>query len=137
MKKLKTLKNILIGGEFHADEGDTIDELRGCGAAALDRLGATDVILFQGNDGKWYVGSFEFCIDHANPELVKDTLREMAECDNCGNIEPSDGLDEITDYEERVDENTKHPPAGQCSKCGALSYEITSRRAAELAKGKP
>jgi hypothetical protein len=136
MAKLTTCKNILIGGEFHIDEGESVEDLKSAGASALDRNGMTDIILFQGNDGKWYVGSFEFCISPANPKLTIDTLinQELAECDNCGNIEPDDGMNEVKDLEQRCDKGGPMP-AGECSKCGALSYTIGKKRATELAKG--
>lgn len=43
-----------------------------------------------------------------------------AKCDNCETVW-EDGLDEIQDYDQRVDEGGEEP-AGQCQECGALCY---------------
>ena len=36
-------------------------------------------IMFEGEDGKMYVGTVEFCIAEANPDYVKETLEELEE----------------------------------------------------------
>ena len=45
-------------------------------------------------------------------------------CDNCGHIDTEETLvGEIKHYCERVDVGGPEP-SGECSRCGALSYEI-------------
>lgn len=52
----------------------------------------------------------------------------ICECDNCGHRCRESQLDEAKDLHERLDYPLGHPnciePAGECPKCGALSYEI-------------
>ena len=49
-------------------------------ADALDSACASDImgeILFQGTNGKFYVGTVEFVIGEANPAYVKDVLQQI------------------------------------------------------------
>ena len=58
--------------------GDT-DELLERAGFALDEHYSHEImgeILFEGEDGKVYVGCVEFCINEANPDYVKMILEE-------------------------------------------------------------
>lgn len=46
----------------------------------LDKAYSHDIVgevLFEGEDGKMYVGTVEFVIAEANPEYVKDVLAQI------------------------------------------------------------
>lgn len=61
------------------DEVDDIDEVIERAASALDEANSWDIcgeVLFQAEDGKWYVGTVEFVIGTANPDYLKEALAE-------------------------------------------------------------
>lgn len=58
----------------------------------------------------------------SNPEGTVNC--ELAQCDNCGHVEPVAKLGPIRNYSERVDSDEE--PDGECTRCGALSYAISS-----------
>ena len=68
-----------IKGENEYKTTEKVIEMAG---VALDDACANEIVgdcLFQGQDGKYYVGTVEFVIQEANPEYVKDALEEMEE----------------------------------------------------------
>lgn len=54
----------------------------------------------------------------------------QCKCDNCGHVCDEDDLNEPAHLHERLDRPLDDPdcivPAGECPKCGALSYEEES-----------
>jgi hypothetical protein len=68
------------GDALSADGIEDTDDLIGAAANALDHAYAYDImgeILFQGEDGKFYVGTVDFVISEADPEYVKDVQQEI------------------------------------------------------------
>lgn len=140
MKKLKKSHQIelfISDGEFDTEDIGCVKQLLNDAGAKLDHAYATDITgcpIFKAADGKWYTGSVEFTVYPANLENVVEILLDnKAECDNCGHIEPIDDLNEMADLEERLDDNSTHMPDGDCTKCGAFSYQITKAHAQEIA----
>lgn len=75
------IKKWLKNGNEGLRVRDTRKVLEAAGNA-LDGACASDImgeILFQGEDGKYYVGTVEFIIQRANPAYVKEVLAEQAE----------------------------------------------------------
>ena len=82
MKTLKIVKWLRDGDALSADGIENTEDLLGAAANALDSACAHDImgeILFQADDGKFYVGCVEFVISKANPEYVKDVQKELEE----------------------------------------------------------
>jgi hypothetical protein len=74
------IKRWLRAGEVLEDDEifhtETLLEIAG---RRLDKAYAHEImgeILFEGEDGKTYVGCVEFCINEANPEYVKTVMEE-------------------------------------------------------------
>jgi hypothetical protein len=139
MTKDIKIRQVLLEGEL--DSPQNIPDMLEQAGRLLDKSSSYDIcgeVLFRDDKGDFHVGTVEFVIGKAAPGYLVDTLADgtWAECDNCGHIEHEDSLDEMADLDERLDENTKHMPSGQCTQCGALSYPISLKRARQLAKVK-
>jgi hypothetical protein len=55
------------------------DDLLAAAGRALDKACSHDIVgecLFEGDDGKTYVGTVEFVINEANPEYVREVMDE-------------------------------------------------------------
>ena len=85
-KKLIKIKRWLrdgndgLGGEDQ-DIYDS-DSLLDAAGRALDKAYSHDIVgecVFEGEDGKFYVGCVEFVISEANPDYVRELLVEIAE----------------------------------------------------------
>ena len=118
---------------------NTVPQLTAAAGFSLDAANATDITgcpLFKAKDGVWYVGSVEFVVDMAHHEYVAETLvdNNYCECQNCGHLDMEEDLNEIQDMSARVAEGEPEP-AGECTKCGALSHVISEERAAEIGHG--
>ena len=78
-KFIKIKKWLKDGNEGLSDLKNTQHLIEAAGAS-LDACNASDImgeILFQGEDGKYYVGTVEFVISRANPAYVKEVLAEQ------------------------------------------------------------
>lgn len=132
----RNIRRILNAGTL-PDNIDNTWSLLSAAAAKLDADNAADitgVVVFQDTAGKFFVGTTEFIIRPAAPAFVAQTItdEEVCECDNCGHLEKHAAISKVCNMESRVDAGSI-VPAGQCEKCGALSYLITKQRAAEIA----
>ena len=80
---LKIKRWIRDGNEGLSAQGiDTQELLLESAGGALDSACSHDImgeILFEGDDGKFYVGCVEFSIAEANPDVVKEALEEEAD----------------------------------------------------------
>jgi hypothetical protein len=111
--------NDVLGGNSPSDSKQMLESL----GRVLDKAGMTDTVLFQGEDDKVYVASFEAVIGLANPEFVKDA--DVLLCSNCSYFEGGDSHNpaEIKDLLSRV-EAGEEMPAGECPECGSLMHRI-------------
>lgn len=58
------------------EPGMTLDEVIESANQFLDNCGISPVVLFRlEKTGGWMVGNFEFVINKANPQFVKDMLK--------------------------------------------------------------
>ena len=74
------IKRWILAGEV--PESDTTEELLQDAGRCLDKVNSFEIvgsILFEGEDGKYYVGEVEFVISEANPDYVKMCLEEEQE----------------------------------------------------------
>ena len=81
MKNLK-IKKWLRSGEFDPESLATIQNILDDAGRMLDKAYSHDITgdcVFQGEDGKWYVGSVEFVVNRADPAYIKDLLTEDEE----------------------------------------------------------
>lgn len=72
----------LKDGHSGLDDCKTEEELLEAAGTLLDKASSHDIVgevLFEGEDGKMYVGTVEFMITEANPEYVLDVLAEEGE----------------------------------------------------------
>ena len=127
--------------ELNTNDIRTVPQLIDAAGFALDNANASDITgitVFKAHDDVWYVGTVEFVVALANPEFVVDTLTGdgYCECQNCGHLEVAEDLGEIEDISARVAEG-EPMPAGECTKCGALSHEVSRGRALQIAYGDP
>jgi hypothetical protein len=77
---MKIKRWIRDGNDGLSNDVNTEAELLEAAGAALDSHCSHDImgeILFEGEDGKMYVGCVEFMISEANPEYVKETLEDL------------------------------------------------------------
>jgi hypothetical protein len=136
--KKNTIELFIDTGMFNEpEEIGTIKQLLNDAGGMLDDACSHEITgtpIFRCADGKWYVGSVEFCVNPVAPDYLVQSLAdgEHCECQNCGHIDHRDDLGEIADYSERVSED-EEAPDGECTKCGALSHEITKARAEQIA----
>lgn len=73
---------VCSGGGSDLSEVKDTDELLEAGGDALDSACAYDImgpVLFQGEDGEYYVGTVEFSIKKADPLYVKSQLENEQE----------------------------------------------------------
>ncbi len=64
---------------FEGQEMEDTEDLLEAAGRLLDKACSHDIVgevLFEGEDGKFYVGCVEFCIDEANPDYVREALEE-------------------------------------------------------------
>jgi hypothetical protein len=69
---------------------ETTEALLETAGRLLDRAYSHEIVgevLFEGEDGKIYVGTVEFCIGEANPDYVKEVVSE----EDSGEAGDSDG----------------------------------------------
>ena len=74
-----TVKRVVRSGELEIEPGHTMPEIIELAAACLDSANSWDIcgeVLFEGDDGQFYVGCVEFVIGPAAPEYLKETLAE-------------------------------------------------------------
>jgi len=67
---------------FNSDGITTDDQLLSVAGRLLDKACSHEIVgevLFEGEDGKMYVGTVEFIISEANPDYVKDVLEQIEE----------------------------------------------------------
>ena len=80
---MKIKRWIRDGNEGLSAQGiGTQEELVENAGGALDSASSHDImgeILFEGDDGKFYVGCVEFVISEANPDYVKEILSESVD----------------------------------------------------------
>jgi hypothetical protein len=70
------IKKWLICPRGFEDNETTEEILKGAGRS-LDQAYSHDIVgecIFEGEDGKMYVGTVEFVISEANPDYVKDLM---------------------------------------------------------------
>ena len=75
-----TIKHFLRWGEFEPKAIQTVQDLYDQAGGLLDRVGSWDICgecVFEGEDGKFYVGSVEFHVDAADPDYLQDVLQEL------------------------------------------------------------
>jgi hypothetical protein len=103
------IRRFVCGGEpdLNVDDCPSVKDVLERGARLLDKACAHDItgeILFQGQDGRMYVGSVEFVVEEADPSYVRQKLMESCThsnwhkevmfgmktgdkiCDDCGEI---------------------------------------------------
>ena len=77
------IKQFLRSGEFEPAAIATVQDLYEQAGNLLDRA-CRDICgycLFEGEDGKFYLGTVEFLVDQVDPDFVKSTLEEFPEED--------------------------------------------------------
>lgn len=139
MAKAKPIKitQFVRDGEFDTTYITDTDQLLRDAGTKLDAANASDItgpVLFRGRDGKFYVGTVEFLIEPVNPTHLVQTLTDnnYCECQNCGHLEDENFLGQIKDFGQRVAPG-EPSPAGECTKCHALSHLVSRERALEIA----
>jgi len=85
MKNLK-IKRWICDGDSLESSGSVhdTDSLLEAASDIMDSAETWEImgeILFEAEDGKFYVGTVNFCIDEANPEYVNDVLAREQESD--------------------------------------------------------
>jgi hypothetical protein len=76
---MKIKRWIEDGNDGLAEEVGTTEELLERAGAALDQHYSHEImgeVLFEGEDGKVYVGTVEFVVAEANPDYVKMILED-------------------------------------------------------------
>lgn len=76
------IKKWLIDPEFNKDECKTTNDLLNIAGRRLDKAYACDIVgdcVFEGEDGKNYVGTVEFVIEEADPDYIKSLLDDGGE----------------------------------------------------------
>lgn len=80
-KKTLRIKRWLKSGEIHLPCYTERDLLEKCGRA-LDHSCASEIlgdVLFEGTDKEYYVVTVEAVVQKANPDYVKEVLKELEE----------------------------------------------------------
>lgn len=99
------IRRILRDDDF-VGAPSTLAEMIAEAGNAIDANMEPPIVLFEGEDGKFYVGTVEFVVSEANPELVKEELESLAE-DNGGRgwyvTHIPDGAFVFGDFPERRD----------------------------------
>lgn len=87
MRKPIKIKRWLCDGHhvLSADGIEDTDDLLAAAGRALDKACSHDImgeILFEGDDGNFYVGTVEFTVSLSDPDYVRETLAylEDQEC---------------------------------------------------------
>ena len=78
------IKKFIRGGIFGLHEEDIggTDQLLDIAGRALDKAYSHEImgeVVFEGEDGKIYCGTVEYCISEAHPDYVKDVLSQEEE----------------------------------------------------------
>ena len=55
--------------------------------------------------------------------IVEHGTRQLSACQNCNWVGPTDDVQEIHRYSERVQPDEEEP-AGECPECGCLAHEV-------------
>lgn len=129
LKPSQQIRRMVLSGEL--DPPVNVPDMLEQAGRLLDRSCSHEIcgeVLFQAEDGKWYVGTVEFLIGRANPSYVVDTLTDLFECSNrkCGNIET------MASTVVRSPGNPEDPLT--CSSCGAITTRISLKKAAQMSK---
>ena len=121
----KTIVSVLDPSTFMTTAGDTVEDLLSEGGGVLDESCVTDTFLFQAEDGKFYVGSFEFVVNPAGSEYVVETLTgSFAKCPSCGHLQNVDEANPIGSEDTEGD--------CLCDKCTHICFKLTKEQAQAL-----